>query len=128
MLKIDTDSSETRTERTMPHGRNTQEYRIVRKNYSYLSDVIAGVIDWVCERLLAEGLITDGQKAEASNSFIPAEKRALDVTGLLLNKIEQDVKNFKTFIEVLQQDLDTFGAVLGHMGVTDSEYYKYWQV
>ena len=105
----------------MPYGKNTQEYRVVQKNYPKLSGAIAGVIDWVCERLLAEGLITDSQKAEASNGMISANKRASDVTALLLNKVEQDAQNFQTLIGVLQQDKDTFGTVLKHMGVTDGK-------
>ena len=105
----------------MPRGKNTKEYQTVKKNFPNLSGAIAGVVNWVCERLLAEGLITDGQKAEASNGMIPANKRASDVTALLLNKVEQDAQNFQTLVGVLQQDMDTFGTVLKHMGVTDGE-------
>ena len=105
----------------MPRGKNTQEYRIVQKNYPNISDAIAGVIDWVCQRLLAEGLITDGQKAEACNGMIATSKRASYVTGLLLSKVEQDAQNFQILIGVLQQDMDTFGTVLKHMGRGVSE-------
>ena len=109
----------------MPYGKNTEEYRIVQKNYPKLSNAIAGVIESVSEVLLAEGLITSGQKAEATNGMIAAKKRASDVTGLLLDKVEQDSKNFQTLIGVLQQDTDTFGTVLGHMGVTDGAAGEY---
>ena len=108
----------------MPRGKNTQEYRIVQKNYPDISDAIAGVIDWVCQRLLAEGLITGGQKAEACNGMISASKRASDVTGLLLKKVEQDAQNFQTLVGVLQQDMDTFGTVLKHMGVSEGKRSK----
>ena len=104
----------------MPHGRNTNEYRIVKKNYPYLSDAIAGVIGWVCPRFLAEGLITESQKAEACNDRNPANARASAVTGLLLNKVEQDAQNFQTLVGVLRQDVDTFGVVLRQMGVADT--------
>ena len=104
----------------MPRGKNTKEYQTVKKSYPDLSDAIAGpeVIDWVCERLLAKGLITDGQRAAASNGFVTAKNRASTVTGLLLNKVEQDTKNFQMLVDVLQQDTDTFGTVLEQMGVT----------
>ena len=105
----------------MPHGKSTQEYQIVKENYPKTSDAIAGVIDWVCPRLLAEGLITHGQKIEACNGMIPAGKRASDVTDLLLNKVEQDAQNFQTLVGVLQQDMDTFGTVLKHMGITEGK-------
>ena len=105
----------------MPRGKNTQEYRMVKKNNPNVSDAIAGVIDWVCQRLLAEGLITDRQKTDACNGMISADNRASVVTGLLLKKVEQDAKNFQTLVGVLQQDMDTFGSVLKHMGVTEGK-------
>ena len=95
----------------MAHGRNTNEYRIVKKNYPYLSDAISGVIGWVCPRFLAEDLITESQRAEACNDRNPANARASAVTGLLLNKVEQDAQNFQTLVGVLRQDMDTFRVV-----------------
>ena len=110
----------------MASGKNTKEYQTVKKNYPSLSNAMASVtvIEWACERLLAAGLITDGQKDAASNGFINAKNRASTVTGLLLNKVEQDIKYFQMLVDVLQQDLDTFGTVLKQMGVTvdDGEY------
>ena len=108
----------------MAFGKNTKEYQTVKKNYPSLSNAMASVIEWACERLLAAGLITDGQKDAASNGLINAKNRASTVTGLLLNKVEQDTKYFQMLVDVLQQDLDTFGTVLKQMGVTvdDGEY------
>ena len=102
----------------MDFGKNTKEYQIVMKNYPNLSFAMASVIEWACERLLAAGLITDGQKDAASNEFINAKNRASTVTGLLLNKVEQDTKYFQMLVDVLQQDMDTFGIVLEQMCVT----------
>ena len=104
----------------MPRGMNTKEYQTVKKAFPSLSDAIArqGIIEWVCGRLFAEGLITDVQRAEASNKFVAAASRASTITGLLLNKVEQDAKYFQTIIGVLQQDTDTFGTVLKQMGIT----------
>ena len=101
----------------MPRGKNTKEYQTVKKSYPNLSDAIASVIEWACERLLAKGLITDSQRAAASNGFVDAKNRASTVTGLLLTKIEQDTKYFQMLVDVLQQDMDTFGTVLEQMGV-----------
>ena len=88
------------------------------KNYPNLSDAIASNIEWTCERLLAADLITDGQRDAGRNGFVDAKNRASTVTGLLQNKVEQDTKYFQMLVDVLQQDLDTFGMVLKQMGVT----------
>ena len=101
----------------MPRGKNTHEYRTVKKSYPDLSDAIAKVIEWASEKFLSEGLITDGQKDAAINGFVSAKNRASTVTGLLLSKVEQDTKYFQTLVSVLQQDVDTFGTVLEQMGV-----------
>ena len=100
----------------MPRGKNTKEYQTVKENYPDLSGAIANVIEWACERFLAKGLITDGQKDAASNGFISAKNRASTITGLLLNKVEQDTKYFQMLVDVLEQDMDTFGIVLEQMG------------
>ena len=102
----------------MPRGQNTKEYQTVKKSYPNLSDAIASVIEKACERLLAAGLITDGQKDAASNGYVDAKKRASTVTGLLLSKVEQDTKYFQMLVDVLQQDTVTFGIVLEQMGIT----------
>ena len=102
----------------MARGKNTKEYQTVKKSYPNLSDAIASVIEKACERLLAAGLINDGQRAAASNGFVDARNRASTVTGLLLNKVEQDTKYFQMLVDVLQQDMDTFGTVLEQMGIT----------
>ena len=108
----------------MSCGKNTKEYQTVKKSYPDLSDAIASVIEWASERLLAKDLITDGQKDAANNGFVSAKNRASTVTGLLLSKVEQDTKYFQMLVDVLQQDMDTFGTVLKQMGVTvdDGEY------
>ena len=100
----------------MSSGTNTKEYRRVRENYPDLSDAIAGVIDWVCPRFVAKGLITEGQKDEACIDKNPANARASKVTGLLLNKVQQDVRNFQTLIGVLQNNKTAFGVVLRQLG------------
>ena len=102
----------------MARGKNTKEYQTVKKSYPNLSDAIANVIEWACGRLLAKGLITDDQRAAASNGFVNAKSRASTITSLLLNKVEQDTKYFQMLVDVLQQDMDTFGTVLEQMGVT----------
>ena len=102
----------------MPRGKNTDEYRKVKKSYPDLSNAIAKDIDSVSERLLSEGLITDGQKDAAISGHATAKNRASTVTGLLLSKVEQDTKYFQTIVSVLQQDTVTFGTVLEQMGVT----------
>ena len=101
----------------MPRGKNTHEYQTVKKSYPELSDAIAKVIEWVSERFLSKGLITDGQKDAAINGHVSAKNRASTVTSLLLSKVEQDTKYFQTLVGVLQQDMDTFGTVLEQMGV-----------
>ena len=107
----------------MQHGKNTEEYQAIKNSLPYLSDAIAGIIDSssMCEKLFASGLITSGQKADASIGMVGAKKRASDITTILLNKVDQDAKNFQMLVGVLQQYHDTFGTVLKHMSVTDGE-------
>ena len=116
-------SSAISSECTMSYGRNTKEYQRVKTSFPNLSAALAmeGVIDLVCGRLVAKGLINNDQRRKASNGMIDANTRASDLTSLLLNKVEQNKKNFQTLVQVLQQDRDTFGPVLEHMGVTDGE-------
>ena len=102
----------------MPSGKNTQEYQKVKKSYAKISAAIAGVIDSTSNELLAVGLITNGQKAAAGNVMIAASNRASDLALLILNKVQEDSKNFYTFVEVLQGDLGSFQTVLDHMGVS----------
>lgn len=94
---------------------------MLKKNFSKLSAALAmkGVIDSVCGQFMDEGLITSDQRDEVSNGMIGAKKRASDLASLLLNKVEQDTKNFQKLIGVLQEDPDTFGALLKHMGVAE---------
>ena len=105
----------------MSYGKNTDEYKTLKKNFSKLSATLAGVIDSVCGQLMDKGLITSDQRDEASNSMIGARKRASDLASLLLNKVEQDKKNSQKLIGVLKEDPETFGPLLKHMGVGDSK-------
>ena len=108
----------------MPYGKNTPEYRTVKESFPQISAALAmkGGIDSVCDSLLGVGLINNDQKAEANNNLIGAKKRASDLASLLLNKVEQDTKNFYKLIGVLQQERDIFGSVLEHMQVSDGEW------
>ena len=102
----------------MASGKNTEEYRKVKKSFAKISAAIAGVIGPTCNELLSVGLITNGQKEAARNGMIGASDRASDLVSLILNKVDQDSQNFYTFVEVLKGDLETFQTVLDHMGVS----------
>ena len=105
----------------MPYGKNTPEYQTVKKYNPQISSAMMGVLDSVCEQLLAEGLITSDQNNEARNDKIGARKRAGDLVSWILNKMEQDSQNFQILVKVLQKDPDTFQTVLKHMGISDGE-------
>ena len=92
-------------------GKNTREYQRLRKCNAKLRRVFLDTIgDGICAELVSRGLINDDQSRRVRIS----SDGASDLVSLLLNRVDQDSKNFYKLIDVLEHDREptTYTTVL----------------
>ena len=94
---------------------NPKECDILRKATPQLESAIRETITPLCAKLLARGLIDRDQRIKLRNAARDKVERAADLVDIIAGKVEQDPKNFYTFIEVLQESGDTYAEVLQRM-------------
>ena len=105
----------------MASGKNTDEYKTIKKSFAKLSAAISPVLSSTADQLLSTDLINNSQKQKAKNPNTDANDRASELMSLILTKIDQDSSNFYKFVDVLKEDLDSFKTVLAHMGISDGK-------
>ena len=100
----------------MPGGKNTHGYQTLKKNFAKLSKAMEADLKSVCDKLMAESLITSGQMDKVMNPRNDVGERASSLTSMLLNKVEQEENNFHKLIGVLREEPGMFETVLKSMG------------
>ena len=93
--------------------RNTKEYQAIVRATAKLETSVKHNITPLCGELVSCGLITPDQKSRLRNPNHDVSERAADLVEIITNKVEQDPKNYDTFLTVLQGDQTTYQEVLG---------------
>ena len=94
-------------------SKNTKEYKAIVKATAKLESAVKHNITPLCGELVSCGLITPDQKSRLRNRNHDESERAADLVEMITNKVEQDPKNYETFLTVLQGDRTTYQEVLG---------------
>ena len=93
-------------------ARNTPEYLSVIKATSKLTCAVKNDLVWFSGELVSKQLITADQGEELRNGKIDAVERAASLVKLITDKVEQDTRNFQTFIRILMDNRGVYEDVL----------------
>ena len=108
----------------MSSGQNTAEYTKLRQCRPNLNKILAKTDDNIailCGDLNQAGLISDYNEQELTSLFMPKTTRAAQLTGIIATKVELNVKNFYTFVDVLEKHKETYKEILEELNKgTDS--------
>ena len=94
-------------------SRNTKGYQAIVRATAKLETSVKHNITLLCGELVSCGLITPDQAGGLRNPYRDEPDRAADLVKIITNKVEQDPKNYDTFLTVLQGDRSTYQEVLG---------------
>ena len=113
----------------MSSGQNTAEYIKLRQCRPKLNKILAKTddnISLLCSDLNTAGLISDTNEQELTSLYQPKTTRAAQLTGIVATKVELNVKNFYTFVKVLEKHEETYKEILEELNEgrpTDSRSY-----
>ena len=93
-------------------ARNTPEYVAFIQTTSKLTSAVKNHLVWLSGELVSKQLITPDQGKELRNGKNSALERAADLVKLITDKVEQDTRNYDTFIGILMENSNAYGDVL----------------
>ena len=93
-------------------SRNTTEYCTLIKATSQLTRAVRNDLVQLSVELVANQLITVDKGEELRNRNVDVMERAAELVALVTNKVEQDKKNYYTFVRILIDRRTTYEKVL----------------
>ena len=107
---------------TMP-GQNTVEFRTIKMNMDKLLLSFKNNISLISLifKLTSLGLISIEQGRAIRNRYVGIEEQAADLIDIIINKIEENEANYRTFITVLRDSGATYKDVIRNLESTYHE-------
>ena len=93
-------------------SRSTTEYFTLIKATGQLTRAVKNDLVHLSVELVANQLITVDKGEELRNRNVDVMERAAELVALVTNKVEQDKKNYYTFVRILIGYRITYGKVL----------------
>ena len=104
---------------------NSAEYRTLKKHTVDLRLAVKSDLVGLGGTLFASDLITKVDCDNLTNQSISKDNHAAKVVGLIQDKVEQDPRNYHTFISALEKDSSHYNAILQTLNKTYSGKFSF---
>lgn len=93
-------------------SKNTQEYRAIIRATEVLAHAVKDNITRLSLKLVSKQLITTDFQRALRNPNKDLLERASDLVTFMIDKVEQDPKNYYDFVKILLEDRTIYREVL----------------